>query len=190
MTFDPADRCYRRSQSRGVSRRQDRPREGCGRWPDQAKARSSLKARLWRERVRPRIASAARGRIALRERRLPGRGRSQSRADQLPPGAEARPCSGWETAVPSNRRLPRRRQTAFDTTAVLDNFTLMPPANLAAELLTVEDYRATPEGTHYQLVAGDLIMAPAPNLHHQRIVRNPSQKKSIHSRSRLSKDSF
>jgi len=52
----------------------------------------------------------------------------------------------------------------------------MPPANLAAELLTVEDYRATPEGTHYQLVAGDLIMAPAPNLHHQRIVRNLSQK--------------
>jgi Uma2 family endonuclease len=39
-------------------------------------------------------------------------------------------------------------------------------------LLTVEDYRATPEGTRYQLVEGDLIMAPAPNLFHQAIAGN------------------
>ena len=45
----------------------------------------------------------------------------------------------------------------------------MPPAHTTAELLTVEDYRATPEGTRYQLVEGDLIMAPAPNLFHQSI---------------------
>lgn len=51
----------------------------------------------------------------------------------------------------------------------------MPPAPITAELLTVEDYRATPEGTRYQLIEGDLIMAPAPNLHHQQIVRNLSQ---------------
>lgn len=51
----------------------------------------------------------------------------------------------------------------------------MPPANLAAELLTVDDFLATPEGSRYQLVEGDLIMAPAPNLHHQQIVRNLSQ---------------
>jgi Uma2 family endonuclease len=51
----------------------------------------------------------------------------------------------------------------------------MPPANLAAEMLTVEDYRATPEGTRYQLVEGELIMSPAPNTDHQRIVRNLSQ---------------
>lgn len=47
------------------------------------------------------------------------------------------------------------------------------PANSAAALLTVEDYRATPEGTRYQLVEGDLyLMSPAPNLFHQDIVGN------------------
>lgn len=45
----------------------------------------------------------------------------------------------------------------------------MPPAPIAVEMLTVEDYRATPEGTRYQLVEGDLLMAPAPNLYHQSI---------------------
>jgi Uma2 family endonuclease len=52
----------------------------------------------------------------------------------------------------------------------------MPQVPGAAELLTVEDYRATPEGSRYQLVEGDLILtSPAPNLFHQRIVRNLSQ---------------
>lgn len=52
----------------------------------------------------------------------------------------------------------------------------MPPAPTAVELLTVVDYRATPEGTRYQLVEGDLInMAPAPNLFHQKISWNVSQ---------------
>ena len=52
----------------------------------------------------------------------------------------------------------------------------MPPVPVAAELLTVEDYRATPEGSRYQLVEGDLIlMSPAPNLFHQKIVWNLSQ---------------
>ena len=43
----------------------------------------------------------------------------------------------------------------------------MPPVPVDAELLTVEDYRATPEGSRYQLVEGDLIMSPSPNLFHQ-----------------------
>ncbi len=60
-------------------------------------------------------------------------------------------------------------ETVFDTVAATATLIVMPPANLAAEMLTVEDYRATPEGTRYQLVAGDLIMAPAPNLYHQDI---------------------
>jgi Uma2 family endonuclease len=51
----------------------------------------------------------------------------------------------------------------------------MPSATTTTELLTVEDYRATPEGTRHQLVEGELIMAPAPNTTHQRIVRNLSQ---------------
>lgn len=51
----------------------------------------------------------------------------------------------------------------------------MPPANLAAELLTVADYRATPEGTRYQLIEGELIMSPAPNRYHQEIAWNLSQ---------------
>ena len=46
----------------------------------------------------------------------------------------------------------------------------MPPAHTKAERLTVEDYRSTPEGSRYQLVEGELIMAPAPNLYHQEIV--------------------
>jgi Uma2 family endonuclease len=48
----------------------------------------------------------------------------------------------------------------------------MPPAHPAVELLTVEDYRATPEGARYQLLEGDLIMAPAPNLFHQSVAGN------------------
>jgi len=49
----------------------------------------------------------------------------------------------------------------------------MPPANLAAELLTVEDYRATPEGTRYQLIEGELYaMSPSPKYTHQLIIWN------------------
>lgn len=51
----------------------------------------------------------------------------------------------------------------------------MPIAPAAAEPLTVDDYRATPEGTRYQLVEGDLFMSPAPNRTHQRIIWNLSQ---------------
>lgn len=51
----------------------------------------------------------------------------------------------------------------------------MRPLPTETELLTVEDYRATPEGSRYQLVEGELIMAPAPNLQHQMIVWNLSQ---------------
>lgn len=51
----------------------------------------------------------------------------------------------------------------------------MPPAHTEAELLTVEDYKATSEGARYQLVEGELVMAPAPNLFHQSIVWNFSQ---------------
>ena len=40
-------------------------------------------------------------------------------------------------------------------------------------LLTVDDYRALPEtGPRYQLIEGDLYMAPAPNRFHQDISRN------------------
>jgi Uma2 family endonuclease len=42
-----------------------------------------------------------------------------------------------------------------------------------APQLTVEDYRSLPEaGPRYQLVEGDLYMAPAPNRFHQEISRN------------------
>ena len=49
----------------------------------------------------------------------------------------------------------------------------MPPANLAAELLTVDDYRATPEGKRYQLIEGELYaMSPSPRYTHQVIAWN------------------
>lgn len=49
----------------------------------------------------------------------------------------------------------------------------MPPVTAAAEMLTVEDYRATPEGTRYQLVEGALyLMSPSPRFTHQAIVWN------------------
>src|SRR5258705_5944565 len=39
--------------------------------------------------------------------------------------------------------------------------------------LTVEDYRLLPEaGPRYQLIEGDLFMAPAPNRYHQDISAN------------------
>ena len=49
----------------------------------------------------------------------------------------------------------------------------MPPVTAAAEMLTVEDYRATPEGARYQLVEGSLyLMSPSPRFTHQAIVWN------------------
>jgi len=44
---------------------------------------------------------------------------------------------------------------------------------VAMEPLTVEDYRLLPEGgPRYQLIEGDLFMAPAPNRYHQDISLN------------------
>ncbi|HEX9786059.1 MAG TPA: Uma2 family endonuclease [Opitutaceae bacterium] len=48
----------------------------------------------------------------------------------------------------------------------------MPQSTAKPELLTVEDYRATPEGSHYQLVEGELLMAPSPSRFHQEIIWN------------------
>ena len=41
-----------------------------------------------------------------------------------------------------------------------------------APSLTERDYYNLPEGSRYQLIEGDLYMAPAPNLHHQTILGN------------------
>jgi len=44
---------------------------------------------------------------------------------------------------------------------------------VAMEPLTVEDYRSLPDGgPRYQLIEGDLIIAPAPNRYHQEISGN------------------
>lgn len=48
----------------------------------------------------------------------------------------------------------------------------MPPVPTAAELLTVEDYRATPDNMRYQLVEGALFRTPSVCLYHQVIVGN------------------
>jgi Uma2 family endonuclease len=46
-------------------------------------------------------------------------------------------------------------------------------STVAIPLLTVENYKILPEtGPRYQLVEGDLYMAPAPNRYHQDISRN------------------
>ena len=53
---------------------------------------------------------------------------------------------------------------------------LMQPTRAQPELLTVEDYRALPEGgPRYQLIDGKLYIAPTPNSYHQEIVWNFSQ---------------
>ena len=41
---------------------------------------------------------------------------------------------------------------------------------------TYEDYLTTPEDERYELLDGDLMMVPAPNLKHQRVQRNLGQK--------------
>src|SRR6516162_2614808 len=47
------------------------------------------------------------------------------------------------------------------------------PANAKFPPLTVENYKLLPEtGPRYQLIQGDLYMAPAPNRFHQEISRN------------------
>src|SRR6185436_8784401 len=43
----------------------------------------------------------------------------------------------------------------------------------ADDLMTVEEYRAMPEGPpYYQLIEGELIMSPSPNWSHQTIIAN------------------
>ncbi len=45
--------------------------------------------------------------------------------------------------------------------------------SVATELVTVADYRAMPEGPpYYQLIEGELIMAPSPSSFHQDVVGN------------------
>ena len=39
------------------------------------------------------------------------------------------------------------------------------------ERKTVKDYEALPEGAPYQLIEGELVMSPAPNFQHQRILK-------------------
>ena len=51
--------------------------------------------------------------------------------------------------------------------------TTQPIANL-----TYEDYRATPDDERYELLDGDLIMVPAPNLAHQKVQRRLGQRLS------------
>jgi Uma2 family endonuclease len=74
--------------------------------------------------------------------------------------------------MPSATSTAAGRKSLFDNASCAAELFAMPPANTTAELLTVEDYRATPEGTRYQLVEGDLLMAPVPNLFHQSIAGN------------------
>lgn len=48
----------------------------------------------------------------------------------------------------------------------------MPPAIAPTDLLTVEDYRGTPDGIRYQLIDGDLFRVPSVGTYHQIIVGN------------------
>jgi len=54
-------------------------------------------------------------------------------------------------------------------------FLPMPSAPPEVRLLTVDDYRATPDEIRYQLVEGELIMSPSPTSHHQAILWNFAQ---------------
>lgn len=65
-----------------------------------------------------------------------------------------------------------RGDSTFDTAPLAAILTSMSPVHAEVELLTVEDYRATPEGSRYQLVEGELIRAPAPNRFHQDVILN------------------
>ncbi len=44
--------------------------------------------------------------------------------------------------------------------------------------LTYEDYLSTPADTRYELLDGDLILVPAPNLKHQKVQRRLGQRLS------------
>ena len=73
-------------------------------------------------------------------------------------------------------------ESIFDGTGGLGHGAGMRSSATKLELLTVEDYRATPEGSRYQLVEGELLMAPAPNRFHQRIITNLVLLLGAHSR--------
>jgi Uma2 family endonuclease len=79
-------------------------------------------------------------------------------------------------AEASRLRISVSSETAFDTIAAAAIFPPMPQATTTPGLLTVEDYRATPEGTRYQLIEGELYaMSPSPRYTHQAIIWNFSQ---------------
>jgi hypothetical protein len=79
----------------------------------------------------------------------------------------------WELVPTSSAKAlasSHRAAIGFDSAAHSGTLRSMTPVPAAAELLTVEDYRATPEGSRYQLVEGDLfLMSRAANLFHQAI---------------------
>ena len=52
------------------------------------------------------------------------------------------------------------------------------PTTQPAVKLTYEDYRTAPADRRYELLDGDLIMVPAPNLKHQKVQRHLGQRLS------------
>ena len=45
----------------------------------------------------------------------------------------------------------------------------IPASTDPKKVYTYADYSSLPEGSHYQLIGGDLVMTPAPSTYHQRI---------------------
>jgi Uma2 family endonuclease len=74
----------------------------------------------------------------------------------------------------AQKSQPGRAAIRFLTAApARASLSAMQRATIAAEWLTAEDYRAMPEdGRRYQLIDGELHMAPAPSLYHQTVSWN------------------
>ena len=89
------------------------------------------------------------------------------------PAAAAKRCSCGRRRTPKRdelRRRSRHPQTRYDGPATIEERENTDVATTQPVVkFTYEDYLTTPADERYELLDGDLIMVPAPNLKHQKV---------------------
>ena len=92
------------------------------------------------------------------------------------PAAAAKRCSCGRRRTPKRHELRRRSrhpQTRYDGPATIEERENTDVATTQPVVkFTYEDYLTTPADERYELLDGDLIMVPAPNLKHQHVLGN------------------
>src|SRR5215471_6532254 len=106
--------------------------------------------------------------------RFPGTSCLATIVQSLRDGLRLEKCPNSSELLPApSGRCKQDPSRVCGTTGVKVIYWLHMPVNTNFPPLTVENYKLLPEtGPRYQLIQGDLYMAPAPNRFHQEISRN------------------